>query len=82
MATTSKAGLVPPIKPEVKKAFEETFKEPEVEAVISATDKLTVLNTSSKQVCLTSGVLQPGDEGIATRAEFGTLWQYLELAEK
>jgi hypothetical protein len=50
-------------------------------AVISATDKLTVLNTSDSNVCLTSGILKPGEEGIATRAELGTLWQYLELAE-
>lgn len=48
---------------------------------IQTTDKLKVQNTSNKKVCLTSGVLQPGDEGIATRAELGTLWQYLELAE-
>jgi hypothetical protein len=49
--------------------------------VITATDKLTVLNTSDSNVCLTSGILKPGEEGIATRAELGTLWQYLELAE-
>ena len=39
-------------------------------------------NTSSKNICLTSGILHPGDMGVATRAELGTLWQFLELAEK
>ena len=52
------------------------------ENTVSATDKLKVLNTSSKNICLTSGILHPGDIGIATRAEAGTLWQFLELAEK
>ena len=66
-----------------KKAPEvEAEVEQKVEVVVSATDKLKVLNTSSKNVCLTSGILEPGDEGIATRAELGTLWQYLEIAEK
>lgn len=52
------------------------------ENTVSATDKLKVLNTSSKNICLTSGILHPGDMGVATRAELGTLWQFLELAEK
>lgn len=52
------------------------------ENTVSATDKLLVLNTSEKKICLQSGILEPGDEGIATRAELGTLWQFLELAEK
>lgn len=52
------------------------------ENTVSATDKLLVLNTSEKKICLQSGILGPGDEGIATRAELGTLWQFLELAEK
>ncbi len=52
------------------------------ENTVSATDKLLVLNTSEKKICLQSGILGTGDEGIATRAELGTLWQFLELAEK
>lgn len=52
------------------------------ENTVSATDKLLVLNTSEKNICLQSGILEPGDEGIATRAELGTLWQFLELVEK
>ncbi len=65
----------------MEKAFE-AAQDVEEEVAISATDKLTVLNTSDHNVCLTSGILAPGDEGIATRAELGTLWQFLELAEK
>lgn len=64
-----------------KKEPESTEEVVQEEVVVSATDKLKVLNTSGKNVCLTSGVLKPGDEGIATRAELGTLWQFLELAE-
>lgn len=89
MATTSKVGLRPtPINVDadaalMEQAFEAAEKEEkEAEAVISATDKLKVLNTSDKKVCLANGILTPGEEGIATRAELGTLWQYLELAEK
>ena len=86
MATTSKAGLKPiPIDLDADAALmEQAFEAAEAaeEVAISATDKLTVLNTSDHNVCLTSGILAPGDEGIATRAELGTLWQFLELAEK
>jgi len=85
MATTSKAGLKPiPIDLDADAALmEQAFEAAEAaEAVISAADKVKVLNSSEKKVCLTSGILAPGDEGIATRAELGTLWQFLELAEK
>ena len=85
MATTSKAGLKPtPIDADTDAALmEQAFKTAKKEEVsVSATDKLKVLNTSDKKVCLTNGILNPGDEGIATRAELGTLWQFLELAEK
>ena len=52
------------------------------EKIVSATDKLKVLNTSDKRICLASGIINPGEEGIATRAELGTLWAFFELAEK
>lgn len=86
MATTSKIGLTPPPKHSPKEVSSDTKEVEEVSEVtevsVSATDKLKVLNTSDKKVCLTNGILNPGDEGIATRAELGTLWQFLELAEK
>lgn len=35
-------------------------------------------NISGRALCLTSGVVQPGDVGQATEAEMSTLWEYLE----
>lgn len=76
MATTKKEESV------VKEVTTDVAGEVVEENTVSATDKLKVLNTSSKNICLTSGILHPGDIGIATRAEAGTLWQFLEIAEK
>jgi len=85
MAITKKepAAKEPEISEEVvQEDVQEVVQEVIQEVVVPATDKVLVLNSSSKKVCLTSSILEPGDEGIATRAEFGTLWQFLELAEK
>ena len=48
----------------------------------STEDKIRVTNISDKRLCLANNILNPGDKGNATRAEFGTLWQFLELNEK
>lgn len=44
----------------------------------AALDKIPVKNTSKKRVNLTRGGINPGDRGLATRAELSTLHAHIE----